>query len=100
MLANVRDIAIILLAVESLVIGIILCILLVQIRNLVVLLRTEIKPVLESTQDTAQTLKATTKFVSQRVTQPAIDVAAFAAGVRQSAKTLKRKVSPDRNNSE
>jgi hypothetical protein len=55
-LAAVRDLAIVLLAVESLVIGVLLLVLLVQLRKLVQMLREEIKPMLNSANDTVNTV--------------------------------------------
>ncbi len=83
MLAALRDISIILLALESIVIGIILLLLLWQVRLLVLLLRDEIKPILENTQETTKTLQSTTKFVGKRVTKPVVDTISFFAGVKQ-----------------
>ncbi len=83
MLADLRDISIILLALESIVIGIILLLLLWQVRLLVLLLRDEIKPILENTQETTKTLQSTTKFVGKRVTKPVVDTISFFAGVKQ-----------------
>ncbi len=89
-LATLRDIAIVVLAIESFVVGVILIILLWQIRHLVVMLRQEIKPVLASTQETADTLRNTTRFMSKRVARPVVDLVSLAAGVRQGLVALRR----------
>lgn len=88
--ALIRDIAIIILAIESIVIGILLALLLWQVRNLVLLLKTEVRPVIESTQETADSVRTTTKFVSQHIVKPGVDALSVAAGIKQAARTLKQ----------
>lgn len=82
MLADLRDISIILLALESIVIGVILLLLLWQVRLLVLLLRDEIGPILRDTQETTQTVQSTTKFVGKRVAKPFVGTISFMAGIR------------------
>ena len=91
MLSNLRDISIILLALESLIIGVILLLLLWQIRLLVVLLRDEIGPILKDTQETTQTVQSTTKFVSKRVAKPIVGAASFAAGLKGALRAMSGK---------
>jgi len=81
-LANLRDFSIILLALESIIIGVILLLLLWQVRLLVLLLRDEIRPILKDTQETTQTVQSTTKFVGKRVAKPFVSTISFAAGIR------------------
>ena len=97
MIATIRDVSIILLALESIVVLILLSILIVQVRNLVVVLNEEIKPMLQATQETADTVRNTTNFVSNRVARPAINALSFGAGVRQAAKTLRSRTIPGEN---
>lgn len=99
MTAIVRDIAIIILAIESIVIGVLLALLLWQVRSLVLLLREEMQPVIRSTQETADSVRVTTQFVSKRIVKPGVDALSFAAGVRKAAKTLKQKTSDRANRS-
>jgi hypothetical protein len=86
--ADVRDGAIILLALESLVIGILLIILIWQVMSLIKLLREEIKPILNSADETARTVRGTTTFVSETFVRPMIRVSGFAAGVAQALRIL------------
>lgn len=95
MTALVRDIAIIVLAVESIVIGVLLALLLWQVRTLVIVLRDEIRPVLSDAQETADTVRLTTTFVSQRIVKPGVDALSFMAGLRQAASTLRQRVKPE-----
>lgn len=90
-MAFVRDLAIILLAVESLVIGVVLIILVLEIRNLAKMLKEEIKPILESADETARTVRGTTVFVSENLVHPMIRVSSFASGVMQALRILVRR---------
>lgn len=90
-MAFVRDLAIILLAIESLVIGVVLIILVLEIRNLAKMLKEEIKPILESADETARTVRGTTVFVSENLVQPMIQVSSFASGVLQALRILVRR---------
>ncbi len=87
----VRDLAIILLALESLVIGIVLVVLILEIRNLAKLLREEIKPILDSADETVRTVRGTTSFVSDTFVNPMIRVSGFASGVMQALRILTRR---------
>ena len=100
MLAGTRDVAIILLAVESIVIGVLLTVLLIQIRKLIRMLQEEIKPMLESANDTVKNVKGTTQFVSETVVTPLIKIKSYYAGTMQALHTLfaiGRKVGPVRS---
>jgi hypothetical protein len=86
--AVVRDLAIILLAVESLVIGVVLIILVWEIRNLAKLLREEIKPILDSADETVRTVRGTAVFVSDTFVNPMVRVSSFVTGVTQAVRIL------------
>lgn len=86
-----RDIAIIILAVESIVIGILLAVLVIQVIRLVKLLREEVMPILNSTQETVSTVRGTASFVSDHLVQPVVKVSSFTAGARQAVNTLFRR---------
>lgn len=87
----VRDLAIVLLAVESLVIGVVLIVLIVEIRSLARLLRDEVKPILDSADETVRTVRGTTTFVSDTFVNPVIRVSGFMAGVTQALRILTRR---------
>ena len=91
MLTFVRDLAIILLALESLVIGVVLVVLILEIRNLAKLLREEIKPILDSADETVRTVRGTTSFVSETFVNPMIRVSSFATGIMQALRILTRR---------
>ncbi len=92
--AVLRDIAIIVLALVTIVVGVFLAILIFQLQSLIVLLRDEIRPILESANETANTVRGTTTFVSEAVVSPMISVASYVAAVRQTIRTLKTNPSP------
>ena len=83
-----RDIAIIVLALESIVIGLLLAVLVIQVIRLVKLLREEVLPILNSTQETVGTVRGTADFVSDHLVQPMVKASSYAAGARQAVSTL------------
>lgn len=89
--AFVRDLAIVVLAIESLVIGVVLIVLIWEVRNLAKLLREEIKPILESADETARTVRGTTTFVSETLVNPVVRASSFATGVLQALRILTRR---------
>ncbi len=80
---RVRDIFIIVLALESLLLGVALVVLVVQLAVLTNLIQNEVKPILSSAKDAVSTLKGTSKFVSERAVKPIITVSSFVAGSRK-----------------
>lgn len=70
--SRIRDIFIILMALKSLVIGLALIILVVQLATLINLLQNEIKPILNSTNETVNTLRGTASFLSDNLVEPVI----------------------------
>ena len=81
--SHIRDIFIIVLALESLIIGAALVILVVQLALLLNLLQNEIKPILETTRRTVNTLKSTTAFLSEHAVKPVINLGSMAAGAKR-----------------
>jgi magnesium-transporting ATPase (P-type) len=80
---TIRDIVIIFMAVESLVIGLTLIVLIIQLAKLTALLQNEIRPILDSTNETVQTLRGTTTFLSNNLVKPVIKANSTLAAVRQ-----------------
>ena len=76
-----RDIFIIFMAVESLVIGFALVILMVQLAVLTNMLQHEIKPILESTNETVNTVRGTAIFVSENLVDPIVKLNSYVAGL-------------------
>jgi hypothetical protein len=79
---RVRDVFIIFMALESLVIGVALIILIVQLATLINLLQNEIRPIIHSTNETVNTLKGTVTFISDNVSEPIIKLNAYLAGIK------------------
>lgn len=78
-----RDIFIIILALISIVVGVLLFLLIQEIRDLVGTLQRDVKPILDSVNETAGTVKGTTNFVSEQVVRPIAGAVGAAAGARQ-----------------
>jgi hypothetical protein len=85
---KIRDIFIIFMALESLIIGIVLVILIVQLAVLINLIQNEIKPILQATNETVATLKGTTTFISDNLAEPVIKVNATLAGLKKFMEVL------------
>ena len=81
--SQVRDIFIILMALMMVVIGGALVVLIIQLANLTNLLQHEIKPILNSTTDTVNTLKGTVRFLSDNVSEPVIKLNESLASIRK-----------------
>ncbi len=84
----VRDAAIVLLALESVVVGVLLALTLAQVRKLVHLLREEIAPMLDSDGETLDTVSGTATFVSRSVVSPLIKASSYTAGTLQALRSL------------
>lgn len=81
--SKIRDIFIIFMALESLVIGVALIVLIVQISSLVNLLQNEVRPMLEATNETINTLRGTTTFLGENLVEPVIKLNSYLAGLRR-----------------
>jgi len=79
--ARVRDIFIIFMALEFLLIGIVMVVLIIQLARLTLLLQNEIKPILDSTNETANTLRGTTTFLSEHLVEPVLKMNQYLAGI-------------------
>ena len=81
--ARVRDIFIIFMALEFLLVGGMMVILIVQLARLTLLLQNEIKPILDSTNETANTLRGTTAFLSEHLVEPVLKLNQYMAGLNR-----------------
>jgi hypothetical protein len=81
--ATTRDIFIIFMALESFVIGIALIILIIQLAVLTNLLKHEVQPILQSTNETVNTVRGTAQFVSENLTEPIIKLNSYVAALEQ-----------------
>jgi hypothetical protein len=80
---KVRDIFIIFMALEFLVIGVALTVLMVQLATLINLLQNEIKPILTSTSETVSTLRGTITFLSDNLAEPVIRMNEYLAAIKR-----------------
>lgn len=80
---KIRDIFIIFMALEFLLLGLALIILIVQLATLINLLQNEVKPILESTNETANTLRGTAVFLSENLTGPVIKLNEYIAALKR-----------------
>lgn len=86
--ARIRDIFIIFMALESLLIGLSLVVLVVQVARLINLLQNEIRPILENTQEAVNTLRGTTAFLSDNLVEPVIKLNGYLAGLSRLLKII------------
>ena len=76
---RVRDIMIIFMALAFLFLSISMLILIIQLATLINLLQNEIIPIIESTSETANTLRGTAVFMSDNLTEPVIKLNEYLA---------------------
>ena len=79
--SRLRDIFIIVVALESLVIGVALIVLVVQLASLINLLQNEVRPILHATNETVNTLRGTAEFLGENVVEPVIKLNGYLAGL-------------------
>jgi hypothetical protein len=81
--SEIRDIFIIFMALESLVLGVAMVVLIVQLATLINLLQNDIKPILKSTNETVNTLRGTATFISNNLSEPVIKLNEYLAGIKK-----------------
>jgi hypothetical protein len=81
--ARIRDIFIILMAFMSLAIGLVLIILIVQVAELTNLIKTEIKPVIETVNETVSNLRGTTEFLGKNMVEPVVKLNEYVAAIKK-----------------
>lgn len=80
---RIRDVFIIVVALESLVIGVALIVLIVQVASLINLLQNEVRPILNATNETVNTLRGTAEFLGENVVEPVIKLNGYLAGINR-----------------
>jgi len=80
---RIRDIFIIIVALETLVIGVALVILLIQLASLINLLQNEVRPMLQATNETINTLRGTAEFLGESVVEPVIKLNSYLASIQR-----------------
>ena len=81
--AKIRDVFIIFMALQSILTGMTLVVLMIQLARLTNLLQNEIRPILDSTNDTLNNLRGTTNFLSENLVEPVIKLNEYTAGFGQ-----------------
>jgi 4-amino-4-deoxy-L-arabinose transferase-like glycosyltransferase len=85
---RIRDIFIIVVALESLVIGVALIVLIVQLASLINLIQNEVRPILNATSETVNTLRGTAEFLGENVVEPVIKLNGYLAGLKRMLELL------------
>jgi len=85
---EVRDVLIILLATESLIIGGVTLFLLYQMIMLVTLLREDLIPLIQSAQETVNSARGTTVYVSRKIIVPSAKAATTVARLQAMTRVL------------
>lgn len=80
---RIRDVFIIIVALESLVIGVALIVLIVQLASLINLLQNEVRPILTATNETVNHLRGTAEFLGENVVEPVIKLNGYLAGMNR-----------------
>lgn len=76
----IRDVFLIFLSLQGVMIILALTILIAQVARLINLLQNEVQPILKNTQETVKTASGTVRFVSENVTSPMVKIGGFLAG--------------------
>jgi ABC-type dipeptide/oligopeptide/nickel transport system permease component len=85
---KIRDIFIIFMALESLLIGAALIVLIVQFASLINLLQNEVRPILDSTNETVNHLRGTAEFLGENVVEPVVKLNGYLAGLQRMLELL------------
>lgn len=80
---RIRDIFLIFMALESLVIGVALIVLIIQLASLINLLQNEVRPILRATSETVNNLRGTAEFLGENVVEPVIKLNGYLAGMQR-----------------
>ena len=90
MTEQIRDVFIIFMALTSLILMVALVVLIIQLAILINLLQNEIQPIINSTNETVNTLKGTTQFLSNNLTEPIIKLNQYLAMFKSIIKPSKK----------
>jgi hypothetical protein len=80
---QIRDVFIIVVALESLVVGVALIVLIIQMATLINLLQNEVRPILVATNETVNTLRGTVEFLGEEVIEPVMKLSGYLAGLNR-----------------
>lgn len=85
---KIRDVFIIVVALETLVIGVALIVLIVQLASLINLLQNEVRPILHATSETVNTLRGTAEFLGENFVEPVVKLNGYLAGLKRMLELL------------
>ncbi len=77
----IRDVFIIILALEGMFMGLALIVLVLQVAALVNLLQSEVQPIVDNANKTVSTVRGTAEFVSQNVVEPVVKFGTLTAAL-------------------
>jgi len=80
---KLRDVFIIVVGLETLVVGVALVVLLIQLASLINLLQNEVRPILQATNETVNTLRGTTEFLSKNAVEPVMKLNSYLASIQR-----------------
>lgn len=80
---KVRDVFLIVMALMSLMIGVAVVALVVQVASLINLVQNEIRPILKATNETVNTLRGTAEFLGENVVEPVVRLNGYLAGLQR-----------------
>lgn len=83
-----RDAVIVMIAIESLITGVAVIVLIVQMARLTALLQNEVRPLLEASNETLQTVRGTTTFLSENMVRPVVRLSGAAAALRRAIELI------------
>ena len=95
--ATLRDIVIVFLGIQSILIGLLLIVLLVaviyvalKLYDLAQFVQNELRPVLQRADDTMRTVNSRTVFISNAAVKPVVEIMAYASAVRSIFRSFTR----------
>ena len=71
------------MALQSLIIGVALIILIIQLATLINVLKNEVKPILDTTNETVKNLRGTTTFLGNTLVEPVMKLNEYMAGFKK-----------------
>jgi sulfite exporter TauE/SafE len=93
--AKIRDMMIIIMSLELLVLGITAILLIIQFARLINLFQNEIKPVLQAANETMNTIRGTTVFLSDSLVEPVVKINSYMAAFKRFMDLLKININLD-----
>ncbi|HEY9151926.1 MAG TPA: hypothetical protein VIN60_03500 [Anaerolineales bacterium] len=80
---KIRDVFIIVVGLETLIIGVALVVLLIQLASLINLLQNEVRPIIQAANETVNTLRGTAEFLSKNAVEPVVKLNSYLASIQR-----------------